>query len=335
MTHTAVVILAYNSEKFLRQFLPSLIQFTPDAEIWVVDNNSQDNTQNFLLSTYPNSVKGLLFDQNYGFAGGYNKALTFIEAKNFILLNSDVEVSEGWLEPLLVQLESDKVGAVQPKILSFHSKKYFEYAGASGGFLDKYGYPFCRGRIFETCEKDEGQYNDSTEIFWATGACLAIKKDVFFEVGGFDDRFFAHMEEIDLCWRLQLASYSNFVSPASVVYHVGGGTLHKSNPRKTFLNFRNGLLLLLKNLEGKSIFLVIFVRLMLDGIAGIKMLVNGDVKDFIAVLKAHFAFYAMIPYGIKQRKSIVRKSKVKLYSKSVVWQYFVYKKKTYKDIIDA
>lgn len=335
MVHTAVVILAYNSEKYLRQFLPPLIKLSPNAEIWVADNNSLDATKQLLETSFTGKIKTLFFDQNYGFAGGYNRALSLIDAENFILLNADVEVSKGWLEPLVDQLNLEKVGAVQPKILAFFQKDHFEYAGGSGGFLDHYGYPFCRGRIFDTCEKDTQQYNDKTEVFWATGACLAIKKDVFFEVGGFDERFFAHMEEIDLCWRLQLASYTNYVTPAAEVYHVGGGSLHKSNPQKTFLNFRNGLLLLLKNLEGKELFPVIFVRLVLDGIAGLKMLTTGGFRDFIAVIKAHFSFYSMVPYGLKKRKSIIRKSKVGRFGNAVVWQYFVAKKKTFTEIIDA
>lgn len=335
MTKTAVVILAYNSEKYLRQFLPTLIEYTTNAEIWVVDNNSSDNTKELLSKGFSESVRSVFFNQNYGFAGGYNRALAQIEADNLILLNSDVEVSEGWLEPLIESLTNNSVAAVQPKVLSFHSKGFFEYAGASGGFIDKYGYPFCRGRVFDECEKDRGQFNDSTQVFWATGACLGIRKKVFFEVGGFDDRFFAHMEEIDLCWRLQLAGYTNMVEPLSAIYHVGGGTLHKSNPRKTFLNFRNGLLLLLKNLDSQEVLPIIFARLVLDGVAALKMLLSGDFNDFLAVLKAHFSFYGMIPYALKQRKLINRKVKVSRFNSSIVWEYFIKNKKTFNAIVNA
>jgi hypothetical protein len=304
--------------------------FSEQAEIWLADNGSHDDSIEFIEDNYPN-IKLLKLKTNSGFAGGYNAALKGIAADNYILLNSDVEVTEYWLPPLISQLDQNNLAACQPKILSFSNKEYFEYAGAAGGFLDKWGYPFCRGRIFDTCEKDEGQYNDSKVIFWATGACLAIKSKVFHELGGFDERFFAHMEEIDLCWRINNTGLSINYVPASEVYHLGGGTLNKSNPKKTFLNYRNSLAMMVKNLPVIVIFPKLIIRLALDGISCVKFLTEGNWQDCLAIIKAHFSFYGMIPYLIGKSKGYKRSS-LKLYPKSIVWEYFIKGKQTYSEL---
>lgn len=331
MATTAVVILAYNNEQFLEKFLPSLIRFTsPVVDLWVVDNASTDATEETIKRDF-RSIKYLRFDKNWGFAGGYNKAINEIHSENLVLLNSDVEVTEGWLEPLLSKLEEDGVGAVQPKVKSYHRKTHFEYAGASGGFLDILGYPYCRGRIFDTLEKDESQYDNDQEVFWATGACLAIKRKHFLASGAFDDDFFAHMEEIDMCWRIQMNGLKNFCIPSSHVYHVGGGTLQEGSPRKTFLNFRNSLLMLFKNLPTVAVLPIIFLRLLLDGVVAMKYLIGGEGKLFTAVLKSHFSFYALIPRYLTKRKKIQR-NRVQRAPFSIVWQYFVLRNKTYNQI---
>lgn len=331
MSSTAVVILAFNNEQFLKKFLPTLIQYTaPEVSIWIVDNASSDNTEQLIRTDF-SQVLYLKFSENFGFAAGYNKAIASIEADNLVLLNSDVQVSAGWLSPLLDKLSKPNVGAVQPKIKSFHQKTHFEYAGASGGYLDALGYPYCRGRIFDTLEEDLSQYETEEEIFWATGACLAVKRENFLKVGGFDADFFAHMEEIDICWRLKMAGFSNYCLPSAVVYHVGGGTLEAGSPRKTYLNFRNSLLMLFKNLPLTTVFPIILMRLLLDGVVAIKYVVAGDFKLFIAVLKSHFSFYAMIPKYLGKRRG-VEKAKVTRSPFSIVWQYFVLGKKTFNDI---
>lgn len=286
----AIVILNWNGRDFLEKFLPALVARTPDwAEIVVADNASTDDSVSFLREYYPN-IRLILNEENYGFAKGYNVALAQLDAEYFCLLNSDIEVTEGWVEPVLELMERDRrVAAVQPKIRSFHQRDAFEYAGASGGFLDKYGYPFCRGRVFDTVEIDHGQYDNAIDIFWATGAALFVRSDVYKSVGGFDDDFFAHMEEIDLCWRIKNLGYRIMVEPRSVVFHVGGGTLPKSNAFKTFLNFRNNHYLLIKNLPRKRFIPTFIVRLILDNVAALSFLLKGNGKDFCAVYKAHKA----------------------------------------------
>ena len=251
----SIVILNWNGEKFLKKFLPILINNTKtdDIEIVVADNGSTDNSIELLKSTFT-QVRTIILDKNYGFAGGYNKELTQIDSEYFVLLNSDIEVTEHWLDNLLNYMVLHKeVAACQPKILSQVNRSYFEHAGASGGFIDKYGFPFCRGRIFGKVEQDTGQYDNTIDVFWATGACLMIRSEVFKKVGGLDDEFFAHMEEIDLCWRLKNRAYRIVCVPESTVYHVGGGTLHTEHPYKTYLNFRNNLLMLYKNLPHNSL----------------------------------------------------------------------------------
>lgn len=332
--NTAVVILNFNGKHHLSTFLPSVIEHSPNVEIWVVDNNSSDDSFQFFGINFP-SVRILALDRNYGFSEGYNQALKKIEAANYILLNSDVEVTKDWSLPLIERLnERGDVVACQPKVLSYLKKNTFEYAGASGGFLDKWGYPFCRGRIFDHCEEDLGQYDDKAEIFWATGACFAIKADVFHKLGGFDARFFAHMEEIDLCWRIHNAGYKVVCEPSSVVFHLGGGTLNKSNPHKTFLNYRNSLAMLFKNLPKKSVLPILGLRLILDGIVGLRLLLTGKWKDVLAIIKAHFSFYAMIPYLLHQSKNRPR-SNNKLYPKSIIWAYFVKRIREFSELPHA
>lgn len=306
MTKLAIVILNWNGKHWLEKFLPNVIanSLADGIEIFVADNGSDDDSVSFVKQNFA-EVKILELGANYGYTGGYNRALIQIKAEYFLLLNSDIEVTHNWLTPLLKRMDENAgIGACQPKILSWHEKNMFEYAGASGGFIDKLGYPFCRGRIFDTIEEDKGQYNDAVKIFWATGACLLVRADAFFKAGMLDDEFFAHMEEIDLCWRMQNLGYEIWVEPASVVYHVGGGTLHKSNPKKTFLNFRNNLALLYKNLPSNKLFSTIFLRLILDGLAGVNFLPKGQFADIIAIIKAHFAFYGMLPYLKRKRNSM-------------------------------
>ena len=286
----AIVILNWNGRSFLEKFLPSLIARTPSwASLVVADNASTDDSISFLREKYPD-VQLILNDKNYGFAQGYNLALAQIDAEYYCLLNSDIEVAENWIEPVIELMDGDaQIAAVQPKIRSFHHRENFEYAGAAGGFIDKYGYPFCRGRVFETIETDNGQYDSAIDIFWATGAALFVRSDVYRELGGLDEDFFAHMEEIDLCWRIKNHGYRILVEPRSSVFHVGGGTLPKNNSFKTFLNFRNNHFLLIKNLPRHRLFPTFCARLILDNVAAFMFLLQGHRKDFCAVYKAQRA----------------------------------------------
>lgn len=299
----AIVILNWNGRKFLEEFLPTLIERTPNwAQIVVADNASSDDSVAFVRQHYP-SIRLILNDCNYGFAGGYNLALSQIEAEYYCLLNSDIEVSEHWVEPIIEMMDADRqIAAVQPKIRSFSHRSQFEYAGAAGGFIDKYGYPFCRGRVFDSVEEDDGQYDTPQEIFWATGAALFVRSSVYRELGGLDDEFFAHMEEIDLCWRIKNHGYKIMVEPNSVVFHVGGGTLPKNDSFKTFLNFRNNHFLLIKNLPSKRLIPTFFARLVLDNIAAFSFLCQGHGKDFVAVYKAHVAVLKQHRHFMKKRK---------------------------------
>ena len=317
----AVVILNWNGVKLLEQFLPSIIQFSPEATIYVADNASTDSSISFVKEKFP-SIKIILNKSNLGFAGGYNEALKQVDADIFALVNSDIEVTENWLIPIIETFEKEpNIAIIQPKILDYKRKEYFEYAGAAGGFIDKYGYPFCRGRIFETLEKDHGQYNDNCEIFWASGACFFIRTFVYKELKGFDGDFFAHQEEIDLCWRAINKGYIIKYNSQSVVYHVGGATLQQGNPRKTELNFRNSLAMLVKNLPKKQFFYVILTRLILDGIAGIQFLFQGKLDHFIAILKAHFQFYSQFYINYKKRDQFQAE---KYYNtESIVYLYFL------------
>ena len=317
----AVVILNWNGAKLLEQFLPSIVSFSDEATIYVADNASTDTSIEVVKSKFP-SVKIIQNDSNYGFANGYNVALKNIEEDYYCLLNSDVEVTANWLTPILSTFENEKeIAIIQPKILDFKNKELFEYAGAAGGFIDKYGYPFCRGRIFDTIEKDLNQYDDEHEIFWATGACFFVRKEVYRKLNGFDGDFFAHQEEIDLCWRAFNLGYKAKYIYKSVVYHVGGATLNEGNPRKTFLNFRNSLLMLLKNLPKNQLFKIIFIRLVLDGIAGIQFIVKGKFKHCFAIVKAHYSFFGLISRNLKKRNTVQKQNYY--HTKSIVYRYFV------------
>jgi GT2 family glycosyltransferase len=317
----AVVILNWNGTKLLEQFLPSVVKYSPEADIYVADNASTDDSVAFVKANFP-TVKIVVNESNFGFAQGYNEALKYIDAEIYALVNSDIEVTENWLKPIIETFENEpKTAIIQPKILDFKRKEYFEYAGAAGGFLDKYGYPYCRGRIFETLEKDNGQYDDNREIFWASGACFFIRSTVYKDLKGFDADFFAHQEEIDLCWRAFNKGHQIKYNAQSVVYHVGGATLQQGNPKKTFLNFRNSLLMLLKNLPKNQLIPVIFIRLLLDGVAGVQFLFQGKFKHFLAILKAHFSFYSLVAENYKKREAFQSQKYYKI--KSIVFQYFV------------
>ncbi|MDR2511547.1 MAG: glycosyltransferase family 2 protein [Bacteroidales bacterium] len=326
---TAVVILNWNGRNFLEKFLPIVVEYSPTAEIIVGDNASTDTSIDFLSANFP-QIKIIQNDKNYGFAGGYNRVLEQVDAEYLVLLNSDIEVTPHWIDPIVEMLEKNpKIGAVQPKLLSYYERNQFEYAGAAGGYIDFLGYPFCRGRIFDTVEADKGQYNDEKQIFWATGAAFFIKKDVFFKVGGFDEDFFAHQEEIDLCWRLQSAGYQNFYCPTSVVYHVGGGTLPKASPFKNFLNFRNNLFLLYKNLPNKKFIPIFLLRIFLDCIASLKILFSDGMKASWAVARGYFDFFKKMKIiRPKRNKSNIKINTI--YSKSILWEYYVKKNKHWK-----
>lgn len=336
MNKAAIVILNWNGRFFLEKFLPSVIQHKhPDAEIIIADNDSSDDSIEFLKEVYPD-IRIIKNDKNYGFAGGYNKALEKVDATYFVLLNSDIEVSPGWMEPVLEYMDNNpRVAACQPKILSYDEPGKFEYAGASGGFIDRYGYPFCRGRIFLSLEEDQGQYDDITEVFWATGACLFVRSEIFRSQGGFDEDFFAHMEEIDFCWRLKNEGYKIMAIPGSVIYHVGGGTLPKSSARKTYLNFRNNMILLHKNMPGKYLPRVIIARFILDGIASLKFLAEGHVKDFLAVFRAYLSFYRTLGRTNKKRKKLPHKKPFKIYNGNIVFDHFILGKKKFTDLEES
>ncbi len=333
--HIAVVILNYNGANFLKQFLPSVVTHSKQASIYVADNLSTDDSIHLLETEFKN-VTIVKNTSNSGYAGGYNAALKHIKANYYVLLNSDVEVTANWLQPIIQLLESDKtIAACQPKLLDFNKRTTFEYAGGSGGYIDKYGYPFCRGRIFDNLEKDTNQYNTSQEVFWASGACLFVRASAFDDVKGFDERYFAHMEEIDLCWRLKNKGYKVFVEPTSMVYHVGGGTLQKTNPRKTFLNFRNNLSTITKNNHSPFWVGIIIYRMLLDGIAAFKFLLGGQATLFVQVVKAHFAYYTWLPYLLKQRKILKSNSKpnnIGMYRKNLVFAYYIFGKKKFSEL---
>ena len=325
----AIVILNWNGKQLLEQFLPSVVKFSEEANIYVADNASIDDSVAFVTENFP----GVIVIQNKtngGYAKGYNDALSGLTEDLFVLLNSDIEVTAHWLAPIISAFEEDtSLVAAQPKILDYNNRSYFEYAGAGGGFIDALGYPYCRGRIFNTVEKDEGQYNDTIPIFWATGACLFVKKASFLEIGGFDEDLFTHQEEIDLCWRLQAKGGVIKYIGASSVYHIGGATLAAANPKKTFYNFRNSLLVLLKNVKGVKVWGLLFLRLILDGLAAFQFLFQGKTKHFVAVFKAHIGFYSLLPKFLKKRK-LIASSFHYFTRKSVVWDYFILKSTIFK-----
>ncbi|EZH75972.1 hypothetical protein ATO12_04060 [Aquimarina atlantica] len=327
----AVVILNWNGKSLLEQFLPSVIKNSKEATIYLADNASTDDSVAFVTTIFP-EVKIIQNKVNGGYAKGYNDALSKIEADVFCLLNSDVEVTKDWLVPIRETFKSrTKVAAIQPKILDYKKKTHFEYAGAAGGYIDKLGYPYCRGRIFDTLEEDNGQYDDTTTIFWASGACMFIRKQVFEEVGKLDEDFFAHQEEIDLCWRVHSNGYTILYEGSSTIYHLGGATLDAMNPRKTFLNFRNSLYLLIKNVPGNTVWFLIFIRMILDGLAAIRFITQGKFSHFAAIFKAHISFYINFNTFNKKRKKLSKTGKY--YSLfSVVWQYFILKRKHFDQL---
>jgi len=317
----AVVILNWNGKKLLEVFLPSVLQHSPEASVYVADNASTDDSVAFVQAHFP-SITVIQNHGNLGFAGGYNEALQKVDADIYALVNSDIEVTSNWLKPIIEKFQNEtKTAIIQPKILDYKNKAYFEYAGAAGGFIDQYGYPFCRGRIFETIEKDTHQYDDETEIFWASGACFFIRKEVFHELHGFDADFFAHQEEIDLCWRAFNLGHQIKYTSKSVVYHVGGATLQQGNPKKTFLNFRNSLLMLVKNLPKSNLYRIIFVRLLLDGLAGVQLLLKGKPLHTLAIVKAHFSFYSLFSKNYKKRSS--QQLPNYYITKSIIYRYFI------------
>lgn len=325
-----IAILNYNTRNYLEKFLPSVMRTDyPNFEVWVIDNASTDDSLDFLSKNYP-AVQTVALTKNHGFAGGYNEGLKQAEAKYFVLLNSDVEVSPDWVTPIVQHMELDvDVAASMPKILSYREGHQFEYAGAAGGFIDRLGYPFCRGRVFHEIETDQGQYNDIREVFWASGAAMFIRSDRWKEMKGLDSDFFAHMEEIDLCWRLKNRGYKVTCVPHARVYHVGGGTLSRENPRKTKLNFRNALITLVKNAGILELIWKIPVRLVLDGVAGATFFFKGHWANTFAVVQAHFLFYAGLPYWFAKRKESrmnFKPNKVGVYKGSVVFSFFLRKR---------
>ncbi len=335
MPTIAIVILNWNGRHFLAEFLPGVLAHSGDAAIYVADNNSTDDSVTYLQTQYP-EVNLIRHARNLGFCEGYNQALQQIPADYYVLLNSDVEVTPDWVNPIIRLMEADAgIAACQPKIKSLHHRDFFEYAGAAGGQLDRFGFPFCRGRLFQELEKDTGQYNDITPVFWATGACMFVRATIFHAVGGLEPAFFAHMEEIDICWRLQNQGYKIMYCGHSTVYHVGGGTLPKANPHKTFLNFRNGLALLLKNLPESSLYATILLRLLLDWIAALKFLLDGQSADAHAVVKAHKAVWQQHRYWLHKRREWAPKKKTRLagwYNGSIVWAFFIRRQKKYSDL---
>ncbi|TXN35593.1 glycosyltransferase family 2 protein [Flagellimonas hymeniacidonis] len=328
----AVVILNWNGKALLERFLPSVIAHSSGASIHLVDNASGDDSIAFVKNAYP-QINIVENSENGGFAKGYNDGLKHIEADVFCLLNSDVEVTPNWLNPILNAFDSlPNAGIIQPKILDLKRKEYFEYAGAAGGFIDKLGYPFCRGRIFQVLEKDEGQYDDIKEVFWATGACMFIKSDVFKLLNGFDEDYFAHQEEIDLCWRAKNAGHKVFYVGESKVYHLGGSTLENMNPKKTFLNFRNSLYSITKNLPRKKALFIIFMRLLLDGIAALRFIFQFKFSHCIAILRAHLSFYANFRKLYKKREKA--NFILNYYSTtSIVWSHFVHQVKNFNILV--
>jgi GT2 family glycosyltransferase len=332
----AIVILNWNGKHHLEQFLPSVLATNySNYRVIVADNGSTDDSIDFLQKKYP-QVELIFLDKNYGFAKGYNEALNKVSADYYMLLNSDVEVEANWLQPMVALLEKEvNAAACQPKILAFKDKHLFEYAGGAGGWLDLYGYPFARGRIFDICEHDKGQFDETEEVFWASGAAMLIKSEVYHQLKGFDEYFFAHQEEIDLCWRIHLAGYKIFCCPQSVIYHVGGGTLPRGNSKKTFLNFRNNQILLAKNLPWTEKWWKIPFRLLFDQVSAVKGLLSGDAGYFVAIFKAHLAFFDWFLFKEKM-KPLHKRQKLKdlpgVYRRNIVWQHFALKKKYFTDI---
>ena len=333
----AVVILNYNGRKFLEQFLPNVIANCDPAttEVVVADNASTDDSVSFMRERFPD-IRLIENGSNGGFATGYNVALRQVEAQYYVLLNSDIEVTPHWIEPVIELMDADpQIAACQPKILSYYHKEQFEYAGACGGFIDKYGYPFCRGRVFQNLEVDKGQYDTPMEVFWATGACMFVRADLYHKVGGLDDSFFAHMEEIDLCWRLKNAGYKVYCCPQSQVYHIGGGTLPKNSPRKTYLNFRNNLSLLVKNLPKKRVHRIILYRILLDWVAALKFLLECCPIDFGMVFKAHWDFYRRLKSLREKRRDCEHRRVSCVYWRNIVFDNVFLGKKKFSELKES
>jgi GT2 family glycosyltransferase len=338
MLKTAVVILNWNGIGFLKKFLGNVVENSsgPGIAVFVADNGSDDGSADWVSSNYK-EVRLIKFEKNHGFAGGYNHALNQIEAEYYILLNSDIETTKNWLNPLIDYMDSDpSTAACQPKIMSWSRREYFEYAGAAGGYIDKYGFPFCRGRIFTHVEKDKGQYDDRISIFWASGACMAVRAKVWKECGGFDESFFAHMEEIDLCWRILSSGFRIMYIPGSVVYHVGGGSLPYKSPFKTYLNFRNSLFLMYKNIDGSILGSTLFIRKILDGIAAVSFLLKGSFRSFMAVWKAHIDYYrssARLKEARKHTQSLKSSNEsLPVLNKSIVFEFYARGHKTFSSL---
>ncbi len=329
----AVVILNWNGEQLLAQFLPSILEHSSGlATVYLADNNSSDNSIAFVQKHFP-EVRIVKNSENGGYAKGYNDALKDIEAELYCLINSDVEVTSGWLTPVLEAFDSEPdVAAIQPKILDYKAKESFEYAGAAGGFSDALGYLYCRGRLFSSLEVDQNQYDQALDIHWASGACFFIRASIFHKLEGFDESFFAHQEEVDLCWRIRNAGYRITVVPQSIVYHVGGATLSVLNPKKTYLNFRNSLFTLTKNLPSNRLIFILFLRLCLDGFAAVKFLFEGKPKHCWAVFKAHLHFYQKYSQYHKKRTEQGQKQPQYYHIRSVVWKYFVLGKRKFSDL---
>jgi len=338
MINTAVVILNWNGLNYLKMFLDTVVRFSAgqDTEIYVADNFSTDGSPDWTADNFKD-IKLIRFDRNHGFAGGYNLALNQIDARYYVLLNSDIEVTEGWLQPLVSFMEKNPdVASCQPKIKSYYKKDYFEHAGAAGGFIDKYGYPFCRGRILNIVEEDSGQYDSAIDLFWSSGACMIVRADAWKKCGGFDSAFFAHMEEIDLCWRFSKAGYRVCYIPDSVIYHVGGGALPYTSPFKTYLNFRNSLFLLYKNLPDKNFSRILFIRRLLDGLAAIWFLLNGSFESVKSVWRAHIDYYKSIGELKEKRKMVKNLEKgnfsAPVLNKSIVFEFYARGNKTYRSL---
>ena len=333
-SNVAIVILNWNGRSMLERFLPSVTAHSSQADIIVADNGSTDDSVTFLQQQYP-QIQLVLLDKNYGFAEGYNKALRALDAKYdyFVLLNSDVECTPGWIEPVVEMMEAQPdIAIAQPKLLMYDQKDTFEYAGGAGGFIDRYGYPFCRGRLFSTLEKDHGQYDDPCDIFWATGACMFVRASVWKELDGLDGDFFAHMEEIDFCWRTHLAGYRVSYCPQSAVYHVGGGTLPKSSPFKTELNFRNNLSMLYKNLPSERRWKVLFMRMWLDRVAAVKFLLEGHRGEYLAVRKAHRQYRAWKPALREKRQKNGTHEVTQVYQGLLLPEYYLLGRKRFTDL---
>ena len=338
MSRTAIVILNYNGVHLLEKFLPTVVAYSYGAEVIIADNASTDNSLSWVRQVYP-SMRIIALDQNYGFCGGYNRALREVDADYYLLLNSDIEVTEGWLPPLINILDTRAdVSAVQPKILSYHRRNEFEHAGAGGGFIDKLGYPYCRGRIFDTVETDRGQYNDDHFVFWSSGACMLIRARSFHQFGGFDEDYFAHMEEIDLCWKLHRDNQRVMYCGRSVIYHIGAGTLSYGSPRKIFLNFRNGLFVLYKHLSFAQLFTRLPLRVVLDVVAALRFIVSGQWSNGAAIVRAHGEFFLNMGRETRKRRAIQsaypRYTGEGMKVRSIVYEYFIRRRMTFDQLGD-